>query len=73
MSFWDKLEKIFKPEDNAYPNPIKPVEVELICDECGNYALDSHTVDDMFICMPCEQAIERRTRFKEEEDEWNKA
>ena len=70
MTLWDKLEKIFRPVVYSYPSPPKDIEMDLVCEECGNNAKDSQTVSDLLLCGPCTEAIERKERFEKEEEEW---
>lgn len=44
----------------------------MICLECGQTPRELLNIDGLYYCTECHEANERRQRFKDEEEEWNK-
>jgi hypothetical protein len=67
------LDKLLKPKDKPWSELEKNFELKLSCEDCGvKDMVQYETVDGLLLCIECAEANDRRARFKQEEEEWEK-
>lgn len=66
------MRRLLNPKEEPWNELEKDFKFDVKCEECGEPPKSPYTVDGLIVCEPCKDAIVRRHRFEQEEDEWNK-